>query len=437
MSKMNTTDIQDTDLANTRGIFSVQTYEDMFVKKDEKKLLIRRDLVVMMSDQTARWIVQTGQDNGKLVEKITVFKEGKQKRNAFEQAISECESKRKLKYKKDKYREGRENAVHPDDVELPPPMLATPKEKSNIVYPCLGQRKLDGNRCLTKVTFDDDLNVTSLVMWSRQGNLFTGLTRIEDRLKEIVNSIPKVDHPLASLIKTQFKEIIFDGELFTLEYPFPELNGVLKLDDIDPNVQEPGSKQHKKALEVINKKAKMQYWLYDIALKNSPQHARTTFLESLLVAANVPEGSISSKAEDDPVVLEPAIVLNSPKDLDEFHSSNVGQGFEGTIVRIQEGGYLFKKRSKDLIKVKDFHDEEFECVGMKENSGLPGTGVFVCVTQEGNEFDAMPEGSMQERLELFKNKDSYTNKKLNVKFFEKYPETGIPRFPVARIRDEK
>ena len=441
MTEMQTDDVQNNEVLSFCSARSLlrKNFPDMFVRGDKGKLLIRRDLVVG-KDNEAYWIVQTGQDSGKLVEKVNHYTEGKQKRNAFEQAVSECESKRKGKSKKDKYVEGRQNAINVEDADLPPPMLATALKDTKVVYPCFAQRKLDGNRCLTRVKPFGPKPGTigtaghTYVMWSRQGNKFQGFGHIETALDELVHKA--VAKGLIDW-KELDGELIFDGELYTLEYPFQELNGVLKLDHLNPDDFEPDSKQHKKALENQERKSKVQYWVYDLAIKGMPQHKRGDLLHKLFDNAGYHRGSIKTRAKEAPVVYEPYIQVNTQQQLDEFHSRTVGDGFEGTIARMYDAGYIFKKRSKELVKIKDFHDEEFDCIGMRENDKLPGTGTFICMTKEGHQFEAMPEGSMEERKAMYILRDTFKGKKLNVKYFEKYPETGIPRFPVARVRDEK
>lgn len=425
-------------------------FEDMF-QISGKKLLIRRDLCISLTTGTSYWIVQTGQDGGKLIEKINAYDKGKGKKTAFEQAVGECRSKREKKYKKDKYREGRTNAIDPKNDPYPPPMLAETKEKTKITFPCFAQRKLDGNRCMAKVTLDKKTgSPTKVEMYSRSGNFFQGLPHIVGKLIDMASMLILADPKNSkNLLMDQGKPcldanfIIFDGELFTLEYPFQELNGVLRLDDLDPDDYEKDSGDHLKALKNRERKAKMQLWVYDIAVPRVPQYKRAKLLTDICEMASVPCGDITSTAKKNPVVLEPYETIKDQEELDKFHASSVEQGFEGTIARMWEAGYLFKKRSKELVKIKDFQDEEFKVTGMIANDFLPGTGKFVCeftnTDGEKDTFDAMPMGTMSERRSMFDlwtfEPDKVIGKMVNVKFHTKFPN-GKPRFGVARVRDE-
>ncbi len=91
------------------------------------------------------------------------------------------------------------------------------------------------------------------------------------------------------------------------------------------------------------------------------------------------------------------------------------QGYEGTMIRNPYGLYKFGKRSSDLLKLKEFQDDEFKIVGITELShkekvivpkGTPGSkeyadgtwykdgteipggtmGKLHCVTADGKEF---------------------------------------------------
>jgi DNA ligase 1 len=428
----------DIDTLNPDTVLQTKEFPDMFVKTDNDKLLIRRDTCIETED-ASYWISSTGQDGGKLSQHTSTYTQGKQKRTAFEQAVSECESKREKVFKKSKYRVGRENAIHPDDDDMPPPMLATAKESTKIIYPCYVQRKLDGNRCLARVKWKDlsaDDPGFEVLMWSRQGNVFEGLCHIEEELKRIVKNSP--------ILNADQNEIIFDGELFTLEYPFQELNGVLKLKHMDPNDYEKDSNEYNKAIETMNRKSKMQYWIYDIARKGIPQYKRTERLELMLQNSHIPPGTIESRAVLNPIVLEPTFEVKDEAELDSFHTDSVRQGFEGTIARMKDAGYVFKKRSKELVKIKDFYDEEYEVVDIVENDGLPGTCKFVCrfINTEGQEdtFEAMPDGSMEERKAVWEkhianNFHVEKGAQVTVRYTEKFPD-GKPRFGNARIRDE-
>ena len=135
----------------------------------------------------------------------------------------------------------------------------------------------------------------------------------------------------------------------------------------------------------------------------------------------------------------------------ELHSICVNAGFEGLIVRVDEGPYLLRHRSKYLLKYKDFLDEEFEIVGAEtpETGKDAGTIIFVCrlknvvlvkiksddgeITEEVvSTFRCRPRGTHEYRTKLYNNREDLVGKMLTVRF-QDYTNEGIPRFPVGIV----
>jgi hypothetical protein len=58
-----------------------------------------------------------------------------------------------------------------------------------------------------------------------------------------------------------------------------------------------------------------------------------------------------------------------------------------------------------------------------------------CITPKGVEFGCRPEGTREDRQELFRKGAEYVGKMLTVKYQNLTPD-GVPRFPVGKtIRD--
>jgi len=111
-----------------------------------------------------------------------------------------------------------------------------------------------------------------------------------------------------------------------------------------------------------------------------------------------------------------------------------------------------------MIKRKDFHDEEFEIVGIDRTikpapvvgsaSDYPDRSVddgyaqqaqLICVREvdgERKEFRATMEGGVLLRAKLWAADDSdFVGKLATCKYFE-WTDEGLPRHPIARRRDE-
>lgn len=377
----------------------------------------------------ADWIVKTGVLNGKLVEKRNTYLKGKGKRSAFEQACAEAQSKHDLKKKKEKYVESLDDVADAAEVALPAPMLASKYDPKKHPFPLYGQPKMDGNRCLARVTADGDIT-----LWSRSGNVFEGLDHLKEPLFEI---------GMTAIKERGLDEFTFDGELFTWELPFKDLNGALKRQEKDPDTAKT-DKARQKMIDHNTKtramKAKVQFWWYDIAMLGEEELVRIGIRNKLADAFHLKDGTVDLRANSDPVVSVPTKLLEHEESAQRFHMAQKEAGYEGTILRCAEGEYRFQARSKHLLKWKDFHDQEYVIIGMEENNKLPGTGKYVCKTDDCNEFRVMPKGSMEERAKMWQdfqaNPDHFIGKKLTVEFFETF-EDGIPRFPVGKsIRDE-
>ena len=120
-------------------------------------------------------------------------------------------------------------------------------------------------------------------------------------------------------------------------------------------------------------------------------------------------------------------------------AKNVSNGFEGSIIRNQGAKYKFDFRSKDLLKKKDFIDEEFEITGY-EAEVISEVGeadrnavVFVCrLKGRPGFFKVRPRGSIEQRVKWFNEIESIIGKNLTVRYQE-LSEDGVPIFPVGIV----
>jgi len=126
---------------------------------------------------------------------------------------------------------------------------------------------------------------------------------------------------------------------------------------------------------------------------------------------------------------------------DEF----LGNKYEGAIARKNNGIYEFsynKHRSKSLVKLKPYFDDEFKIVGFTQGVAGRDLGaiIWICCVGDNKEltFTVVPNMSVTERKKLFKKiteNESYIGKKLTVSYSE-LSATGIPQQPKGvAIRD--
>lgn len=214
----------------------------------------------------------------------------------------------------------------------------------------------------------------------------------------------------------QNTEVILDGELYSHEYK-EDFNKIVSL-----------CKKSKPTDEDLKESAdKVQHWVYDF-----PSH-EGTFMERYkeLEKWNKKHGK-GLKIE-----IVPTFMIKSEKELHAYHKNFLKQGFEGTIIRIDDKQYE-NKRSKSLLKFKDFIDEEFKIIGYEEGTGgRTGTiGKFILQHDKNPDqtFESNVKGDFEYLREVWKDRETYIGKTATVKYFNRTPKkpdgTGnVPRFP--------
>ena len=272
--------------------------------------------------------------------------------------------------------------------DLLKPMLAQSYEKhaKKLVYPCYAQPKLDGIRCLARRTGN------TVTLYSRKGKILDLVPHINKALLGILN-----DGQCA------------DGELYTHGWDFQKIVSAIK----KTNENTPG----------------IQYHIYDLP---DMQDRSKTFVNRFNSFAR---GRIST-ASDCLVSVETPLI-RTEEALMSYEDQCHNEGYEGIMARNIQSEYLFGYRSKDLLKVKRFLDEEYEIVDFTHGTSIElECIVFVCKTKDNQTFSVRPVGTHEERKAMYKNGTSYIGKMLTVKYQE-LSNDGVPRFPVGlHIRED-
>ena len=297
-----------------------------------------------------------------------------------DQAIKEAQAKWTFKVER-KYSETIEDAQE----ELVLPMLAQDfeKKKKKLVYPVQVQPKLDGCRALAY--WDDD----RVVLTSRNGKEWLFVPHINKQLETI---LPKTS--------------VLDGELYIHGKSFQEITRLIK-------------KERPESIEV-------EYHIYDYLTYYGNPFLPWTIREKKL------DNLFDSSITDTSVLKQvPTYLANDEDIVYSIHNDFVENGYEGAIVRSENGLYLFGYRSNDLLKVKKFDDAEFRIIKFSSGVGRYENAVcYHCITEERLEFKVNPKMSIAEKEEGLKNAPNDIGKMLKVRFFGK-SEDGIPRFPIG------
>lgn len=280
----------------------------------------------------------------------------------LEQAHSELDSLYQKQRDKGYSEDGSQAHIYPK------PMLAHTwsKRKHNIVYPAYAQPKLDGVRML----------MSNTATWSRGG---------KDFIPEVVQHL-----------RMHTRGYIFDGELMI-----------------------PGNHELQvtsRAYKSVNEhNGALHYFVYDLLLEDVPFEERLRQLKLLLDVPDVP-GQVH---------LVPTRRVWAEEEVMEVHQANIAAGYEGTIIRNAAGLYE-SHRSPNLLKLKDFQDSEFPVVDIVDGKGsFKGKAIVVCQTLNGTTFSATPRCSMEERAEIFENREHYIGKWYTVRY-QYLSEDGIP-----------
>lgn len=291
----------------------------------------------------------------------------------------------------------RKYSMTPSEAALPLmlPMLAhkyDSKKHEGRVW--LGQFKLDGTRCLAM------WQGSQVVLLSRQGKIY---------------NVPHVSEALQSILG---KDDVFDGELYVHGKPLQTIISMVK--------------------KYTDASLELEYHVYDMPTVNGvedlPFSARLGELTNvakgnqstsvLFVSTYQVGGEIGCPTKDENVLWSP-----SPEDFEAFC---VKEGFEGAILRDPDGLYEWGFRSKSLLKLKSFIDDEFTVISVGDGRGkMEGRAVFRCRNNINDlEFDVAPKATMAQRKAYFDNADAYIGKPYTVRYFDRTND-GLPRFPVG------
>ena len=336
-------------------------------------------------------VISRGYLDGKMQVSEKVIAQGKNigKKNEttpVQQAVSEARASW-IKMKESGYSEAIKEEVDNTasvrgkgiSADVPLPMLAHEYHKrgKGFPFPCFTQPKLDGTRCV---------GIPGKGLFSR-----------------LRKTIPHMEHIIAELNRLP-ADLILDGELYTNELTFQEIVGLVK----------------RETLKVgdLEKQQKIKYHVYDL-IQGDSYEQRHCLLQALFASFSFQH-----------LILVPTFHCGSEAEMKEQHARFVADGYEGIMLRNPAGVYK-NVRSVDLLKYKEFFDDEYEVVGFKEGEGAEkGCVLWTCKTEKGATFHCRPRGTREDRAELYQKGASYIGKKLTVRFQE-LTDDGIPRFPVG------
>ncbi len=241
------------------------------------------------------------------------------------------------------------------------------------------QPKLDGIRCVAN----------RHGLWTRTGKPILSCPHIHDALTEYFDTFPDMQ---------------FDGELYNHDFKddFNKITSLVRKVNVTRE-------------SLAETMSLVQYHIYDIADENKDFNTRTGFIDGFFLEA--------------PLVQVPTTLCFNQEELDACYRGYIEEGYEGQMVRDGDSLYV-PRRSKSLLKRKEFITEEFEVIGMETgiNHWADAIKKLVCVTADGEEFGAGMRGTMKELNQLMRS--NATPHWATIRYFELTPR-GIPRFPTV------
>ena len=338
-------------------------------------------------------IMSYGQMGGAIQQQIEVIPNGKSTRTWYEQAMLQLASK--VSKKRDAgyvhKLEDAENSARSNALNLKRPMLAQTYTSARLIKPgAYWQYKYNGLRCLVKKT------ASGLVKYSRNGKLLENLGHLDAALDAMLE-----------------EGETFDGELYCHGESLQTILSWVKRYQV--NTQ------------------KIKYHIYDI-ISDEPYAGRYNRLQEA-----------AGEAITSPATLVPTYLLESPtsppKPIAEAIRDNLREaralGYEGIMIRHTHSGYEDGKRSKSLIKVKVWLDDEYEIIGISESKD--GWAILECKLPTGGSFSVSAPGTIQQKKEVLRHPAQYIGKWVTVQYAE-LTKDGIPFHPVAtmyRNKDEE
>jgi DNA ligase-1 len=331
---------------------------------------------------TIRW----GEEHGQLQEQTEEVECGLAGRSIEEQVLSRVTSRINGKIDQG-YSDNRIFAINNKPVNrmgLKKPMLAAKLDTvKDIDFPSsVVQCKYDGHRCLINRDGDE------YQAYSRNGKAI-------ETIPEIVDAVRKSHLPDGYTL---------DGELYHHGSPLQTITSWVKR-------RQPMT-------------SNLAYIVYDIITPDEKFYSQRF---QILINLNLKL----------PIQIAPTDANVTEEQIPFMLDESIKAGYEGLILRRDGFAYQDGKRSKGLVKIKQWIDDEFKVISIKQST--EGYAVLRCIMNSGVTFEATAPGSMEEKFVIWMNKDSYIGKFVNVQYAN-LTKAGKPFHPIAtmwRNKDEE
>ena len=283
------------------------------------------------------------------------------------------------------------------------PMLAKQSEKVTntkiFEKEWLASRKLDGVRCLL---YYKDGEIHTASRGGEHYDYSTEHIRTDNRLLKFFE-----EHP----------DVILDVELFKRFKSLQQISGAARME--------------KNAVDCDW----LEYWIYDCYIASDTEMSaidRYMFLRKNLTTIQL-YSDVDCDNEYDSIRLLEQFSIEGWVSMELEHDRYVSEGFEGVVIRNPEKPYKPGGRTNDMIKIKKYKSSEFLVTGYE--LGLRGSEdmTFICETEDGIVFKAMPVGDRAVKAEYVENfEEKYEGHMAECTYFNLSDE-GVPTQPKLRV----
>lgn len=270
-----------------------------------------------------------------------------------------------------------------------PPMLAQKYEGNYTEDIKFIQPKLDGIRC--NMSFKNN----EVIALSRKNNPFYTVEHIKSEIYDILRKNPSLH---------------LDGELYNHELhdDFNKVVSLVKKEKLDDNKLE----------EVIKY---VRYNIYDLWDDNNPN---LIFSERYNLIINLFK-------DCEYVNIVDTNLVSNVDDIEKYFKLYTSNGYEGAILRKDE--VYEHKRSKNLLKYKEFMDDEFLIIDICDGKTKNGIAEYAHIRlKDDTTCKATLSFTDEECAEIYQNRNYYIGKMATIRFFG-YTNDGKLRFPVLKV----
>lgn len=353
--------------------------------------------------ETNELIMSHGQENGVIQENRTLVHLNNSGRSLHEQALLEARQRYKLQIRNKGYRPFGEAAPI-----LKAPSLANKLQdlKTPLSFPVAVQVKIDGIRCLVRQTDDGSLEYRSR----------------SNREYPHLNS--QFDSDLQSLLEYLPNGAQLDGELWIQGTTLIQTTTVVRNE-----------------VKLHADIGKLKYYIFDVNTADA-----LPYEDRWMLLVNAQRRMYEDGLDPTRFVILNCIWAYSMEQIESVHDEFVAEGYEGAMIKklylsnptekgLKESIYK-SGRSSNILKYKQFEDEEATIIGVTEAGGTEkGCALFIVRTNAGAELTIRPQGTFEQRREWFNHPEEVLNRPYTIRMFG-LTDYGVPRIAVGvAIRD--